>query len=260
MFVSFAQQTQTAAARDGAVAILPLGAVETHGPHLPLGTDGIIAEGILDHVARQDGSATPFVRLPLLWCGASSEHAGRAGTLSMTPEQLIAQIEGIGEGLARCGIQRVVLFNGHGGNIAPASLAALKLRTRFNMLAASAHWLDFGLPEGLVPPSAPVADVHGGWIETSVLMHMAPQLVVRGAIAARAAAPPAPSLFPPSLFPNGPIAWGWKLDDLAPRDGLGGWIGRPDLATAAQGEMLLDHAGAKLLGLLHELAAAEWPR
>jgi creatinine amidohydrolase len=255
VFVSFAQQTQTAAARGGAVAILPLGAVETHGPHLPLGTDGIIAEGILDHVAQQDGSATPFVRLPVLWFGASGEHADRAGTLSMTPEQLIAQIENIGEGLARCGIQRVVLFNGHGGNIAAASIAALKLRTRFNMLAASAHWLDFGLPEGLVPPSAPMADVHGGWIETSLLMHMAPQLVVRSAIAARDAAPPAPS-----LFPNGPIAWGWKLDDLAPRDGQGGWIGRPDLATAAQGKMLLDHAGAKLLALLHEVAAAAWPR
>lgn len=254
MFVSFTQQTQTAAVRDGAVAILPLGAVETHGPHLPLGTDGIIAEGILDHIAQQDGSATPFVRLPVLWCGASSEHADRPGTLSMTPEQLIAQIENVGEGLARCGIQRVVLFNGHGGNIAAASIAALKLRTRFNMLAASAHWLDFGLPADLAPPSAPLADVHGGWIETSLLMHMAPQLVVRGAIAARDAAPPAPR-----LFPHGPIAWGWKLDDLAPRDGLGGWIGRPDLATAAQGKMLLDHAGAKLLALLHELAAAEWP-
>jgi creatinine amidohydrolase len=255
VFVSFAQQTQSTAAREGAVAILPLGAVETHGPHLPLGTDGIIAEGILDHAAQQDGSPTPFVRLPLLWLGASSEHADRAGTLSMAPEQLMAQIENVGEGLVRCGIRRVVLFNGHGGNIAPASLAALKLRTRFNMLAASAHWLDFGLPEGLVPPSAPMADVHGGWIETSLLMHIAPQLVVRSAIAAREAAPPAPS-----LFPNGPIGWGWKLDDLAPRDGLEGWIGRPDLATEAQGKMLLDHAGAKLLALMHELAAADWPR
>jgi creatinine amidohydrolase len=255
MFVTFAQQTQSHAARQGAVAILPLGAVEAHGPHLPLGTDGIIAEGIIDHVAQQDGSGTQFVRLPLLWLGASAEHADRAGTLSTTPEQFIAQIENIGEGVARCGIQRLVLFNGHGGNIAAASIAALKLRTRFSMLVASAHWLDFGLPDGMVPPSAPMADVHGGWIETSLLLHLAPQLVVRGEIAARDAAPPAPS-----LFPNGPIAWGWKLDDLTPNDGKGGWIGRPDLATDAQGKMLLEHASARLYALLRELAVADWPR
>ncbi len=254
MFIPYAHQTQASIARQDAVAILPLAAMETHGPHLPLGTDGLIAEGILDHAARTDQSATPFVRLPLLWLGASSEHADRTGPLSTTPEQLITQIESIGEGLARSGIRRVVLFNGHGGNIAAASITALKLRTRFDMLAASAHWLDFGLPESVTPPSPVMADVHGGWVETSVLLHMAPQLVVKNAIAARAATSPAPS-----LFPNGPIAWGWKLDDLAQDQTAGGWIGRPDLATAELGKALLDHAAEKLRGLLCEIAAATWP-
>ena len=253
MFIVYSHQTQATLPTDGAVAILPLAAMETHGPHLPLGTDGLIAEGILDHAAHTDQGKVPFVRLPLLWLGASSEHADRPGTLSVTPEQLIAQIEAVGEGLARGGITRLVLFNGHGGNIAAAAIAALKLRTRFNMLVASAHWLDFGLPDALVPPSPVMGDVHGGWVETSILMHMAPQVVVKNAIAARAAATPAPS-----LFPAGPIAWGWKLDDLSDDKKAGGWIGRPDLATPALGKMLRDHAAHKLLGLLHEIAAAPW--
>jgi creatinine amidohydrolase len=253
MFVSYAHLTQASLPGANAVAILPLASLETHGPHLPLGTDGLIAEGILDRAADMDHTAASFVRLPLLWLGASGEH-DRPGTLSMTPEQFIAQIEAVGEGLSHAGIRRIVLFNGHGGNIAPASIAALKLRTRFDMLAASAHWLDFGLPENLVPPADAMADVHGGWIETSVLMHMTPNLVVRGSIAAREPTTPAPS-----LFPHGPIAWGWKLDDLSKEKGEGGWIGRPDLAAPQFGKQLLEHAAAKLLGLLGEIAAASWP-
>ena len=256
VFTTFLHQTQSQVYAKDAVAIIPLAAVETHGPHLPLGTDGLITEGLLDRAEKIDSSSATFVRLPLLWLGASAEHADRPGTLSVEPEQLIEQIISIGEGLARAGIRRVMLFNGHGGNVAAASIAALKLRTRFNMLAASAHWLDFGLPADLVPPAPVAGDVHGGWVETSVLLHLAPQLVVKAAAQARPASAPAPS-----LFPEGPIAWGWKLDDLAPRGapGEGGWIGRPDLATAGLGRMLVDHAAQEVLRVLQGLAAAAWP-
>jgi creatinine amidohydrolase len=254
VFHRFTEQTQDFSWPENAVAVLPLGAVETHGPHLPLGTDGLIADGILDRAAAMDGDTTVVARLPLLWLGASAEHADRAGTLSRAPEQVIADIVAIGEGLAHCGIKRVVLFNGHGGNIAAAGIAALKLRTRFGMLAASAHWLDFGLPAGLDAPTPPLGDVHGGWVETSVMLHLAPALVVTRAARGRDATPPAPS-----LFPQGPIAWGWKLDDLAPGSADGGWIGRPDLATPALGQALVDHAAGATLRLLQELSAAAWP-
>jgi creatinine amidohydrolase len=92
-------------------------------------------------------------------------------------------------------------------------------------------------------------------METSILLHIAPKLVSATARAARAAAPPGPS-----LFPRGPIAWGWTTSDLAPGHGEPGWIGRPDLATADLGRALVDHAARGLLKLLQDLAAADWPR
>jgi creatinine amidohydrolase len=250
MFLSFEHLAQAPAEANhgNAVAVLPLGAMEAHGPHLPLGTDTLIATGILDHAAGLDTSADPILCLPPLWLGASAEHGDRAGTLSAEPEALIAQIEAIGEGLARSGVKRVLLFNAHGGNISAAAIAALKLRRRFSMLAASVHWLDYGLPGELTPPANAKDDIHGGWIETSVMLHLMPQLVGK-AVAAANPAPPAKS-----LFPNGPVAWGWMTSDLT----ADGWIGRPDLATADMGAQLVDHAARQTLATLHELAAAAW--
>ncbi len=240
-------QPPAQAAHARAVAVLPLGAMETHGPHLPLATDTLIAEGILDRAQALDQSAEPILRLPPLWIGASAEHADHAGTVSIEPETLIAHIQDIGEGLARAGVKRVLLFNGHGGNIAAALIAALKLRTRFGMLAASAHWLDYGLPTDMTAPAGVKEDVHGGWIETSVMLHLTPSLVGKGAAAA--AAPPAPS-----LFPSGPVNWGWMTSDLTPS----GWIGRADLADVDLGRRMVEHAARATLATLRELAAAAW--
>lgn len=247
MLTPYIHLTQPDLPLEDAVAVIPLASMETHGPHLPLGTDGLIAEGILARAAER--IAAKAVSLPTLWLGASSEHCGHAGTLSREPEQMIASIVALGEGLSRAGIRRVVLFNGHGGNIALGSIAALKLRTRFDMLAASAHWLDFGLPADLTQPAPANADVHGGWVETSVMLHLAPHLVKKDKAKANDAKPPAAG-----LFPAGPVSWGWKIEDLA----AGGWIGRPDLATADLGRAMVDHAAAALARLIDELAAANW--
>jgi creatinine amidohydrolase len=249
-FVRYADLAQTAYPVAGdAVAVLPLAAVESHGPHLPLGTDGIIVDGILGRAAADDGRDRRVLQLPTLWLGASAEHADRPGTLSVEPESFVAQIVAVADGLALAGLRRVVLFNGHGGNRPAADIAALRLRTRFAMLAVNVHWLDFGLPPDLDAPGPAADDVHGGWIETSMVLHLAPQLVVADAIAA--APPHSPAT---TLIPSGPVAWGWKTDDLA----SGGWIGHPELARAGIGKALVDHAAARLVRLLEEVAGAVW--
>jgi creatinine amidohydrolase len=243
MLLAYQDLTQTLPA-GLETAVLPLAAMEAHGPHLPLGTDSIIITAILDRCQP----ATPALRLPCLWLGASTEHADRPGTLSQEPEAMIAQILAIGDGLRRAGISRLVLANGHGGNIALADLAALKLRTRFRMLVANAHWLDFGLPPDITPPADPGQDWHGGWLETSILLAHAPHLVG----SERPASPPDGSGLPPLLAPFGPIRWGWRTSDLS----SAGHIGRPDLAHAALGEKLLNHAAAGYADLLDQFALA----
>lgn len=251
-FFSYADLSQTAFPVAGdVVALLPLAAVESHGPHLPLGTDGLIVDGILAHAAAADAGREHLVlRLPTLWLGASVEHADRPGTLSVEPEALVVQIVAVAQGLALAGVRRIVLLNGHGGNVAAAAIAALRLRTRFDMLAVNVHWLDFGLPPGLAAPGPVAADIHGGWIETSAILHLAPQLVARDAIA-----PAPPRGLASMLYPSGPVAWGWKTDDLA----AGGCIGRPDLATPGIGMALVENAAGQLVRLLDEVAGAAWP-
>ena len=142
------------------------------------------------------------------------------------------------------------MFNAHGGNVAAAQIAALKLRNAHDLLAASLHWLDLGLPADLAAPAPVADDVHGGWIETSVMLHLAPHLVAMDQAKGQEPVPPAPS-----LFPAGPVAWGWRASDLAP----GGWIGRADLARAEIGERLVAHSATRLCGVLRDLAQARWP-
>ncbi len=238
-------------ALEGAVAVLPLGAVETHGPHLPLGTDTLIAERLLDRtLAEWEEAPLALLRLPALWIGASGEHDQGLGTLALEAEETIAAIQAIGGQLAKAGIKRLLLFNAHGGNIAAAQVAALNLRRRHDMLVAAAHWLDFGMPESLQPPTPPQADVHGGWMETSLLLHLEPDVVREDRME------PSPAKTPgPSLFPEGPIAWGWRTSDLTDET----HVGNPEKADPLIGRLMTEQIVEGLRALLLELAEADWP-
>ncbi|MEO0392105.1 MAG: creatininase family protein [Pseudomonadota bacterium] len=235
------------------VAILPLGAIESHGPHLPLGTDVMIAEAIVDQAAvtleRADQDQR-VVMMPTLWLGASDEHSHNLGTLTQEAELLAAQITAIGASLAANGINRLILLNAHGGNKAAAEIASLRLRSQHEMLVAYPHWAQFGLPADLPEALKAKGDVHGGWQETSILMAIRPDLVAENKRTDFAANTPSPR-----LFPKGPIGWGWMTDDINPA----GAIGRADLATPILGAALLDHLGPALADLITDVVAAPWP-
>jgi creatinine amidohydrolase len=247
------QMTQTDAAAGGfGVAFLPLGAIEPHGAHLPLGVDAMIAEGLLSRVMRLDQSPRRRPVLPTLWLGASCEHGGRPGLMSRPAEAVAADLVAVGRGIKAMGIDRLIILNAHGGNIAASTIAALRLRTEMGMLAAHPHWLDFGLPKGMVPPAEVARDWHGGWVETSIMLRLAPDLV-RMDLAAPT--PPDSARVAPMLQPFGPAPWGWMTNDLT----RSGAIGRPDLATAALGEALIAHAANCLLRLADQMEAMAWP-
>ncbi len=253
MITSLSRMSQTDAAAGGfGVAFLPLGAMEPHGPHLPLGVDALIAEGIMARAAALDRTQRRRVSLPTLWLGASCEHGGRPGLMTRTAEAVAADIVAVGQGVKAMGIDRLIVLNAHGGNIAAATIAALRLRTEHGMLASYPHWLDFGLPDGLDAPAPTGGDWHGGWIETSLMLHLAPELT-RMDLAP--ATPADPTRVAAMLQPFGPAPWGWMTADLS-RTGA---IGRPDLATAAMGPALLDHAASGLLALAGQIEAMDWP-
>jgi len=165
------------------IAVLPVAAVEQHGPHLPVGVDTYIAEAYLARVRGLLPGDSPVVLLPVQQVGASDEHRAFRGTLTLSPETTLAAFIEIGESVSRAGIAKLVIVNSHGGNIAPIDLAARQLRVRANMLAVHCSWGRFGYPDGLFSDDERTHGIHGGDIETSIMLAAYPDLVRREKIA-----------------------------------------------------------------------------
>jgi creatinine amidohydrolase len=130
------------------IAVLPLAAVEQHGPHLPLGVDTYIAEAYLARVAKILPDELPVTFLPVQRVGISAEHLSYPGTLTVSAPTAIAAWTELGESLARAGLRKLVLVTSHGGNVAAMELVARDLRTRLGMLAVTVGWHRFGYPDG----------------------------------------------------------------------------------------------------------------
>ena len=234
------------------VAILPVAAIEQHGPHLPLSTDLDIGLGLLAAAFRLLPKDFPAFVLPAQAIGASREHARFAGTLSLEPELLIAAIESVGDALARDGVKRLVLSNSHGGNKGAIDEAGLRLREAHDMLVVKASWFRFPAPEGLDLPAAELKHgFHGGAIETAMMMHLAPERVQIGK------APHGRSLGQElektllRIGPEGTASFAWLAGDLNPE----GVVGDARLADAKLGARLVAHYGSVLAEVILDARA-----
>ena len=235
------------------VAIAPLAATEQHGPHLPTGTDAFIAEGLLGDTAGRLAPGVDVIALPVMAVGASLEHAAFAGTLDLSHALFTAALERIGGSVAASGLKKLVFVSAHGGNVAAMTAAALTLRARHGMLAVHLTWNRFGYPDGVVDEAERVAGVHGGLVETALMLRFRPDLV------AMEAADRFPSLQSSLVAKNchlrayGPVGFGWLAGDLHP-DGV---VGNAAAATAETGAAIAAHQSARFAELLHEVSRAD---
>lgn len=231
-----------------------MGSLEQHGPHLPLGTDALFADRVVEAVFHALPPELPLWRLPVQQIGFAPEHKGFPGTFSLQAEQLIALVESVGADLARCGFRRLVMMNGHGGQISLLEVAARQLRSNHPSLAVLPCFLWRG-PENLaslIPEPERSQGLHAGLAETSLMLHLAPELVGMER--------QADGLHPPSQPPQG-----WSWEGQAPTAWLtgdlstSGVIGDPSGATAALGEQLFQRLVSGWQERLQALVCSDWP-
>jgi len=231
------------------IAVLPLAAVEQHGPHLPVGADSFIAEAYLAHAREILTAELPATFLPVQRIGVSTEHRAFHGTLSLSAATAVAAWTEIGESIARAGLRKLVLVTSHGGNVAAMELVARELRARLGMLVVTVGWHRFGYPDGTFAEEEIKHGIHGGDVETSLMLAAMPQTVrmERAADATPASVAMAREFV--WLGAHRPAGFAWMTQDLH----ASGAVGDATEASAAKGEAALLHGARAFVELLREI-------
>lgn len=233
------------------VAVLPVAAVEQHGPHLPLATDALINAAIVERSLEKLPKEPAVLMLPALNLGHSLEHTHFAGTLSVAAETLLAAWVDVGRGVARAGLRKLVIFNTHGGQKSLVDLAALRLRAECDLLTVRASYFQFGAPKGLFDEDEMRFGIHGGELETSLMLHLRPDLVRRDALAHFDGLPAHLAAGQRMLGAERPAGLGWMAQDLHPA----GVCGNAARADAERGGRYLGFLVERFVALLAEVAA-----
>ena len=231
------------------IAVLPVGAIEQHGPHLPVSVDADLVDAVVERALPLIRSDLTVLFLPAMVYGKSNEHAAIAGTLTLSAETLIRVLMEIGESIARAGIRRLVFLNGHGGNSPVLDIVARDLKVKLGLQTATCHWYNFNEAETLTDRIEQAFGIHAGLVETSAMLAINPERVIMD----RAA-------------DFGSAAWGWQerfshiglsagrarpawvIDDLNEN----GACGNAAAATVEMGEKLLSTAGKNFAAFVSE--------
>lgn len=235
------------------VAVLPVAAIEQHGPHLPVQVDACINQGILHHALAQIPDDLDIVALPMQAVGKSDEHLAFPGTLTLSAATLTQVLIELGESVQRAGLRRILLFNSHGGNPQVLDIVARTLRIRHKLFVVNLSWPRLGLPDGMFSSDELTHGIHGGDLETSVMLHLRPDLVDMSR--ARNFQPWTVAMQQRFRFltAEGRIGFGWQTQDLH----QAGACGDASLATAEKGRAVVSLVCERLVALLREVS--EYP-
>jgi creatinine amidohydrolase len=235
---------------DDTVAILPVAAVEQHGPHLPVSVDATINAGVLARALAMLPADATVLALPMQWVGLSVEHVRFPGTLTLSAETLIAVLTEIGRSVGRAGVRRLVVLNSHGGQPQVVDIVCRRLRAD-GLFAVNCMAGSLGLPpEVSLSRDEARHGIHGGLVETSLMLHLRPDLVRMQHAADFRSAWLAQEAAMTVLAPEGSgIGFGWETQDLHPA----GALGDASAATAELGAAILEHRAARLTLLLEEI-------
>lgn len=230
------------------IAILPTAAIEQHGPHLPVGVDTMINQGMLETTCARLPDDLDIRILPVQAVGKSNEHLHAKGTLTLPVEVAIQMWVEIGLSVARAGVRKMVIVNSHGGNLDIISIVSRELRVRANMLVGKCQWGSFGHPEGMYPAQELKYGIHGGDVETSLMLHFQPGLVDMAK--AKDFHSTAQDIAPDAmLMPTGSTSYGWIASDLN-KDGT---VGNASIATAEKGQATAAHQADGFIRFLREM-------
>lgn len=226
------------------IAILPTAAIEQHGPHLPVGTDTLIAEGMLAELRRVVPEDLDIRILPVQAVGKSNEHLWAGGTLTFSAATALQAWVEIGLSVARAGVKKIVIVNSHGGNLDLVSILSRELRVQAGMLAVKCQWSGFGTPEGMFSDRELAFGIHGGDRETSMMLAFAPQTVDMS----KAVDTPSSAEVTP-VPPIGPVSYGWIASDLSDT----GIVGEAAQATAEKGRAACEYQVKGFIDLLYKV-------
>ena len=231
------------------IAVLPLAATEQHGPHLPLETDVLIGEAYLARVRQLMPAALPATFLPVQKIGISTEHIDFPGTQTLPVETALREWTALGESVARAGLRKLVIVTSHGGNSAAMTLVAQDLRAHHGLLAVTTSWSRLSAAETLFPADEVRHGIHGGAVETSIMLARYQQHVRTDAIADFRPSSIAMERDYRWLSTGRPAPFAWQAQDLHPS----GAAGNATLASAEKGERLIDQGARGFIELLEDV-------